>query len=165
MIDRFRGDNFFLSNMYVVENPLITPDGLAVPTSEHYYMSTRFQNKLSRIAVASAMAEVGDSRPYADGLAAKQMAHELIDKGQLHFGTPEERIELMHIAVLTKFAMNPQLAEKLAATGDEMLVEGNTWGDRFWGVDPVGSDNGQNMLGKVLMSVRQQINGVNHESK
>lgn len=151
--------------MYVVEHPLVTPDNIAVPTSEHYYMSTRFENKLPRIAVALAMAEDGDDRPYADGMAAKKLAHQLIDEGKLHFDTPAERVALMHRAVLTKFAMNPDLAAMLVATGSERLVEGNTWGDRFWGVDPIGSNNGQNMLGKILMSVRQQLERDKYELK
>lgn len=160
MIDRFRGDYFFLSNMYVVENQLVTPDGIQVPTSEHYYMSTRFHNKLPRIAVAMAMAEEGDTRPYAQGAAAKRAAHDLINQGKLHFDQPHERVMLMQRAVLEKFSKNPDIAQQLLETGDEILVEGNTWGDRFWGVDPIGSGDGLNMLGRVLMATREKLRKV-----
>ena len=51
--------------------------------------------------------------------------------------------------VLNKLNQNPQLAVMLMATGDEELVEGNTWGDRTWGVcDGVG----QNRPGKILVN-------------
>lgn len=40
------------------------------------------------------------------------------------------------------------------ATGDAILIEGNTWGDRFWGVC---EGFGQNHLGHVLMRVRVQL--------
>uniref|UniRef100_UPI00345E83CD NADAR domain-containing protein n=1 Tax=uncultured Duncaniella sp. TaxID=2768039 RepID=UPI00345E83CD len=49
---------------------------------------------------------------------------------------------------------NPALAEKLIATGDAELVEGNYWHDTVWGVcDGVG----ENHLGKILMRVREEL--------
>ena len=39
----------------------------------------------------------------------------------------------------------------LKATGDAVLVEGNWWRDDFWGVY---EGKGQNILGKILMIVR-----------
>jgi len=56
--------------------------------------------------------------------------------------------------VRAKFVQNPDLAAKLIATGDEELVEGNTWGDTYWGVC---RGVGQNKLGKILMQVRQEL--------
>ena len=56
--------------------------------------------------------------------------------------------------VLAKFTQNQFLKEKLLATGDAYLIEGNTWGDRVWGqVNGVG----QNRLGKILMEVRDML--------
>lgn len=53
-----------------------------------------------------------------------------------------------------KFFQNADLREKLLATGDAELIEGNTWGDRVWGVcDGVG----QNRLGKILMRIRAEF--------
>jgi len=39
----------------------------------------------------------------------------------------------------------------LLQTGDEELIEGNKWGDRFWGVC---KGKGKNNLGKILMKIR-----------
>lgn len=39
----------------------------------------------------------------------------------------------MEELVRAKFTQNPDLADKLLATGDAHLEEGNTWGDRIWG--------------------------------
>ena len=36
------------------------------------------------------------------------------------------------------------------------LVEGNTWGDMYWGVD-LHTMKGQNKLGKILMKVRNEL--------
>ena len=46
------------------------------------------------------------------------------------------------------------LKEKLLATGDEHLEEGNTWGDTTWGTV---NGIGENRLGKILMKVRNEL--------
>ncbi len=59
------------------------------------------------------------------------------------------------LACLEAKFRDPGLRAKLAATGDAHIEEGNHWGDRYWGVSPVGSGNGKNKLGKLLMQVRE----------
>jgi hypothetical protein len=44
----------------------------------------------------------------------------------------------------------------LLLTGDEELIEGNFWGDVFWGVC---NGVGKNHLGKILMEVRSELGG------
>ena len=39
-------------------------------------------------------------------------------------------------------------------TGDEELIEGNNWGDRFWGQC---DGEGINKLGQLLMKVREEL--------
>ena len=53
-----------------------------------------------------------------------------------------------------KFSQNPELAIKLAATGDRVLEETNRWGDKIWGVY---QGEGQNLLGRVLMDTRASL--------
>lgn len=43
---------------------------------------------------------------------------------------------------------------RLLETGDAMLIEGNTWGDTFWGVC---NGQGLNVLGNLLMEIRQEL--------
>lgn len=43
---------------------------------------------------------------------------------------------------------------RLAETGDVDLVEGNTWGDTFWGVY---NGRGENWLGVLLMLTREEL--------
>lgn len=45
------------------------------------------------------------------------------------------------------------LRAMLVATGDAELIEGNTWGDRVWGVC---GGTGENRLGKMLMQIRSE---------
>jgi len=63
----------------------------------------------------------------------------------------------MYQVCKAKFTQNADLAERLLATGDEMLIESNDWGDRIWGqVDGLG----QNYLGKILMRIRTELKAV-----
>lgn len=66
---------------------------------------------------------------------------------------------VMRQVVLTKFSQNEGLKQKLLDTGDSILIEGNTWGDKYWGQV---NGNGENMLGKILMEVREYLRGENN---
>ena len=66
------------------------------------------------------------------------------------------RVDIMRSIVTAKFEQNPILMRKLIATCGAKLEEGNTWKDRFWGVCPPGSNNGENNLGKILMEIRDK---------
>ena len=48
------------------------------------------------------------------------------------------------------------------ATGDRVLVEGNDWGDTYWGMC---NGEGKNYLGKMLMSIREEIKGKKYEKR
>lgn len=61
---------------------------------------------------------------------------------------------VMYQIVTAKFHQNPDLREKLLATGDEELIEGNWWNDTYWGQC---NGIGQNKLGKILMEVRKEL--------
>lgn len=53
-----------------------------------------------------------------------------------------------------KFSFNNELSMKLLATGDQPIIEGNTWGDTFWGVC---KGVGYNNLGKLIMERRAEL--------
>lgn len=65
------------------------------------------------------------------------------------------KIRVMFDVLRIKFAI-PELRDKLLATGDQELIEGNDWGDTFWGVDK-NTGVGRNFLGRILMQIRQEI--------
>lgn len=160
MIGQFRGEHFFLSNMKPLENWIETDRGISVPTAEHAYQAAKFENPDIHRRVAEARAaEDSPKVVYADGVAAKELAHELEDLYEVSVRLDWEIAKkgVMYIVVKQKFVRNLDLAQRLLATGEEELIEGNNWGDRFWGVDPVGSNNGENHLGKILMRVRSEL--------
>ncbi len=61
------------------------------------------------------------------------------------------KIPVMRNALALKFAPDTQEAAYLRSTEDFVLVEGNDWGDIFWGV---AGGFGQNWLGYLLMAQR-----------
>ena len=63
---------------------------------------------------------------------------------------------IMEEIVRAKFIQNLELKAQLLSTGDAILIEGNTWNDRYWGVD-VRSGVGKNHLGKILMKIRSEL--------
>ena len=64
------------------------------------------------------------------------------------------RLGIMRVLLAEKFKPGSALALKLLATGDALLIEGNHWGDTFWGVC---NGRGENHLGKLLMERRGEL--------
>lgn len=64
------------------------------------------------------------------------------------------KVEVMRELLRRKFAPGSTLARKLVATHGMQLIEGNTWGDTFWGVC---RGKGENQLGKLLMEIRDDL--------
>lgn len=63
------------------------------------------------------------------------------------------KLEVMLHLLRQKFAI-PVLRDRLINTGEQEIIEGNWWGDTYWGVC---RGNGQNNLGKLLMKVRAEV--------
>lgn len=147
-ISKFRKENFFLSNMYPFENGIPTPDGQVVFTSEQLYLSSRFASKAARITVQQAR----------DGFSAKRLTKSLEYSGSPTWAKWKDLRDLtMRDCVVVKFVANPDIAQKLLATGEEEIIEGNDRGDRYWGVSPSPGkpgSAGENRLGVILMDTR-----------
>lgn len=133
-ITEFRGDNFFLSNFYAA--PVV-------------YQGIRFENNEAAFQSAKCprrMQEFCRLNPSE----AKKLGRRV----SLRIDWEEVKLGVMYQVCKAKFTQNQDLAQKLIATGDAELVEGNTWGDRIWGVcDGIGENN----LGKILMSIREEL--------
>ena len=82
----------------------------------------------------------------------------------------KEREGIIYRGVLEKFRQNPELAEKLEKTGGDIIAECAVK-DRIWGIGLSMKDEdrlridkwrGQNLLGRILMRVREDIR---HQNK
>lgn len=138
MINTFRGETRWLSNY---ELCTVFYDGEFYPSSEHAFQAAKTLDLEERKEIQFC-ATAGRAK------ALGQKVHLRED------WTPEKRIECMRIILWDKFTRNEYLKYRLIATGDEELVEGNDWGDKFWGVC---DGQGENNLGKILMEIRTQL--------
>lgn len=132
----FKGKYNFLSNMYPT---LIKVNNEVYPSAEHAFQAMKSLDPDVRLAMSLCRSPE----------EAKQ-AGKLVT---LRSDWEEVKVEVMHSIVRAKFSNN-ELAQKLLATGQEDLIEGNTWKDTFWGVC---NGKGKNMLGRILMDVRKEI--------
>lgn len=135
-IDKFDGVYRFLSNFHPCT---IKFEGKEYWTVEHAYQAAKTLDNKQREWVQQA------SSP---GLAKRRGRR--VDIRQ---DWDKIKIQIMMKLVLNKF-QNPKLRDRLLATGDAELVEGNSWGDTFWGVS---RGRGKNYLGRILMQVRQHL--------
>lgn len=140
-ITRFDGPYRFLSNFFPVEIEL---DGLMYPSLEHAYQAAK----------TTVLAERERIRQAGSPGIAKRLGRAVTLRGDWN----QQRRVIMHELLCQKFLCYPSLRKELAATGDALLVEGNTWGDTYWGsVLQQGNWIGQNLLGRMLMNIRRFI--------
>lgn len=135
-ITSFRGRYFFLSNFY--------------PCSVKYSGMTFENNE------AAFQAMKCPSRKAEFCKLAPSEAKKLGRKVQLRGDWEQNKYDIMYQICKAKFSQNPDMRKLLLSTGDSPLVEGNTWGDREWGVC---NGTGENKLGKILMRVRRELRG------
>ena len=120
----------------------IEVDGPVWPTSEHYFHARKFPGSAHAEAI----------RLVKSPMVAARMGR---DRSQpLREDWEAVKDEVMLETVQAKFAQHPELAKVLLGTGDAEIVE-HTTNDRYWGDG--GDGTGGNMLGKILMRVRDEL--------
>lgn len=143
-IETFSGAFHFLSNFHPA--PLMF-GGVFYRTAEHAYQAAKSVNDNTRMNI-SILETPGEAKKYGKTII-------------LRSDWEETKLEIMEAVVRAKFVQNPLLKEKLLATDDMILEEGNTWGDTYWGVC---NDEGENHLGKILMNLRKDLNTTTEET-
>ena len=138
MYKLFSGEFEFLCNFYKYP---FEYEGRTYPTSEHAFQAAKTLQEHEKDGVAGA---------FSPGLAKK-----LGRRVQLRPDWDLIKNDVMYDILKVKFS-NDFLKKKLLETGDMELIEGNTWGDTYWGVD-LNSGIGQNHLGKLLMKLREEL--------
>lgn len=135
-ISSFEGFNEFLSNFYSCE---VEFEGRTYPSVEHAYQAAKSVKPDIRRRMAE-MATPGKAKRFGNRIELRQ-------------GWDSMRTEVMMKVLRSKFS-DPELAQCLLDTGTEELIEGNNWGDTFWGVC---NSKGENNLGRLLMQLREEI--------
>lgn len=130
--------NFHMCKVYV--------DSITYPSTEHAYQALKTLDHEQRVAISK----------LATAAEAKRAGQRVTKREDWEIYKP---VAMMQVC-MAKFIQNPDLGHMLQRTNGYYLEETNDWGDTYWGVVP--GRGGMNMLGKVLMAVREQLisNGV-----
>lgn len=135
-IDSFSGEFEFLSNFYPSE---IEFEGIRYPTNEHFFQAMKTFDIETRKQIAAAP---------TPGKAKRLGRHCLL---RPNWEVVKENFMITGLRLKFK---NPELKEKLLATDNAILEEGNWWGDTYWGVC---EGVGKNRLGILLMGLREEL--------
>ncbi|MCL4722805.1 MAG: NADAR family protein [Rhodocyclaceae bacterium] len=134
-IEAFQGEYRWLSNFWPVPVKL---DGVVYPTVENAYQA------------AKASPHLREPFRRCEAWQAKRLGRHV----EMRADWDKAKLQVMRSLLNQKFAPSTELAARLMQTAPSKLIEGNTWGDVFWGVC---RGRGQNMLGRMLMEVRASL--------
>ena len=133
----FKGEFWWLSNF---SSSNVIFDGFEYPSVEHAYQAAKTMDK--------------DERKQVRDAKSPGQAKKLGRKVTLREDWEQVKLQVMEGLLRQKFSSESDLSSKLLATGDGLLVEGNWWGDTYFGVC---MGTGENNLGKLLMKIREEI--------
>lgn len=136
VITRFDGAHRFLSNFQPCR---VVLDNVEYPSVEHAYQAAKTLDLTARAFIAS------QTSPGRAKRAGRQVP--------MRDDWERVKLAVMLDLLRQKFA-HADLRAQLIATSDDVLVEGNTWGDTFWGMC---NGVGLNHLGRLLMQVRAEV--------
>jgi len=109
-------------------------------TSEHYYQARKFSGT--------------DAEEKIRKLPSPGKAFREARKYELRGDWEKVKVDVMRDALLAKFTQHDDLRRILLGTKDAILIE-HTHRDSFWGDG--GNGNGKNMLGTLLMELREKL--------
>lgn len=143
IIDSFTGEYHFLSNFYPCQITIeIQDEKLTFSSAEHAYQASKCVSMDEILLFTASNLTAGQAKRFGR-------------KVKIRTDWNSIKLSVMTDIVWQKFSdKNPNLVDKLLDTGHATLVEGNWWGDTFWGIC---DDIGSNHLGQILMNRRNQI--------
>ena len=130
-------------------NHSVKIDGIDYPTTEHYYQAMKFRPKYGK----------GDEK-WAQTIAMSDTPHEAKRMGgsQKHILRSDwesVKDKVMLKALRAKARQHKDFRRALFETENAYLIEASPW-DYYWGEGS--KKTGKNMLGKLLMKVRDEEN-------
>ena len=137
-IESFDGEHRFLSNFWPA---VVFLNDTAFRSVEHAYQAAKSTDVEERLRIR-ACDTPGQAKRLGRRIVFMDPHWDLV------------KLNVMRGLVSQKFMSGFELGRRLLATGDAELIEGNRWGDTFWGVC---GGVGQNHLGRILMDVREGL--------
>lgn len=135
-IESFKGEHNFLSNFYPI---MVFAFGQFYPSVEHAYQAGKTENPKDQEKIRTC-----GNAAQAKRLGQQVKVRPLWDKFK----------PLLMATLLERKFENQHMAKMLLATGNAELIEGNWWGDTYWGVC---KGEGKNTLGVLLMRLRDKL--------
>ena len=130
----------FLSNFWPVKHGVLLDD-VRYDTVEHAYQAAKTIRPAEREEIRNAPT-AGKAKRFGSVVTMRDDWSDAL------------KLSIMEDLLRQKFAPGTRLAEQLLETGDAKLIEGNTWGDTFWGRC---RGKGTNHLGELLMKIREEL--------
>ncbi len=117
-------------------------DGVEWPTAEHYFQAQKFQDESLRRLIRETVShmevkKLGNRRDYP-----------------LRENWEQVKDDVMRTAVRAKVMQHEEVRATLSDTGNAVLCE-HTVNDSYWADG--GDGSGRNMLGRILMEVREEL--------
>ena len=134
---RLDNDYSFLSNFH---NAPLLIDGKVWSTNEHFFQAQKTAD----------MADQERLRQCAKPSQAKHLGRRV----KLRKDWETVKVDIMRHVCREKFDQHPELREKLLSTGSAVLAERSSR-DKFWA--DAGNGSGRNMLGKIIMQIRDEF--------
>ena len=135
-ITYFGDGNWFLSNFFPCK---VEYGGIIYPTIEHAFQAAKTLDKDLRMQI-SHMKSPNEAKAAGRSLKLRPDWEKI-------------KNDVMYKLLRLKFEQ-PYFRRRLLGTGSVLLIEGNWWHDTYWGVY---EGRGQNMLGRMLMRIRQEL--------
>jgi len=154
VINNFRGENDFLSNFHILQNP-IHFGNLIFKTSEHFFAAHKSLIYEERVWIAS-LPEAREAKWAGSPKGYKGRKIHLRED----WDDDDVKWSVMYLALMMKYTSNYNLAAKLMNTAPQQLVEGNRWHDNYWGdcfCDGCSHKEGKNILGLMHMHIRDKF--------
>lgn len=145
LIDRFEGRYGWLSNFH---QRTVRFGGADWGSVEHLFNASKSLDRTEREHVRAAPTQ-GEAKRRGRRVTLRPRWDEQV------------RYDVMRMTVRAKFE-DPELRDRLLATGDALLIEGNRHHDQHWGdcnCDEHRAWPGRNALGRTLMAVRAEMAG------
>lgn len=139
VVTSFQGPYRFLSNFYPTPVTPVGFDDYSFPSVENAYHALKVIGSDWKFFQRCSPAQ------------ARKTGHSMKIRSDWEF----VKVQIMEDLLRQKF-QNPLMRDLLKATDTALLVEGNDWGDSFWGFD-IKKGIGQNILGELLMKVRSEL--------
>ena len=117
-------------------------EGLEYPTVEHAFQAAK-------------TTEASIRKHFTNKQLPPSQAKRLGRDVPLRSDWDDVKLKVMEDLIYLKFT-RPYMVRRLLDTGNIELIEGNYWGDTYWGID-LQSMSGENHLGKILMKTRDRI--------